>query len=138
MRLWDPRAAPGQACVGAVPLPGKVYAMSAGQERLVVGTSGRQVLVFDIRRWVWVTGVCSVCSYRCVWCGSRGRGMRLVVGTSGRQVLVFDVRRWVWVKGVLCVGAERQGQDGWWLAPRRGRCWCLAAGGGCGLRMWVV
>lgn len=50
MRLWDPRAAPGQACVGAVPLPGKVYAVSAGQERLVVGTSGRQVLVFDIRR----------------------------------------------------------------------------------------
>lgn len=63
MRLWDPRAAPGQACVGAVPLPGKVYAVSAGQERLVVGTSGRQVLVFDIRRWVWVKRACGAVWY---------------------------------------------------------------------------
>ncbi|KXZ45500.1 hypothetical protein GPECTOR_54g242 [Gonium pectorale] len=50
MRLWDPRAPPGANCVAAVSLPGKVYAMSAGSERLVVGTSGRHVLIYDIRR----------------------------------------------------------------------------------------
>ncbi|EFJ41342.1 hypothetical protein VOLCADRAFT_102432 [Volvox carteri f. nagariensis] len=50
MRLWDPRIAPSQNCVSSVALPGKVYAMSAGRERLVVGTSGRHVLIYDIRR----------------------------------------------------------------------------------------
>ncbi|KAG2500478.1 hypothetical protein HYH03_002043 [Edaphochlamys debaryana] len=47
LRLWDPRTP--QACVSTVTLPGKVYAMSAGQDRLVVGTSGRHVLIYDIR-----------------------------------------------------------------------------------------
>lgn len=50
LRLWDPRAPPFQNCVASVPLPGKVYTMSCGEERLVVGTSGRHVLVFDVRR----------------------------------------------------------------------------------------
>ena len=51
LKLWDPRAPPFQNCVASVPLPGKVYTMSCGEERLVVGTSGRHVLVFDVRRW---------------------------------------------------------------------------------------
>jgi hypothetical protein len=31
-------------------LPGKAYTMSSSGTKLVVGTSGRQVLVFDLRR----------------------------------------------------------------------------------------
>lgn len=51
MRMWDPRLAAGHNCVCSVPLPGKVYALSAGNDRLVVGTSGRHVIIYDIRRW---------------------------------------------------------------------------------------
>lgn len=40
----------GHAFVAAVPLPGKAYTMSAAGQRLVVGTSGRHVLIFDVRR----------------------------------------------------------------------------------------
>ena len=49
LRLWDPRAAPGQCQVARVQLPGKVYTMSASDSRLVVGMAGRGVDIFDLR-----------------------------------------------------------------------------------------
>ncbi|KAK9814607.1 hypothetical protein WJX72_008544 [[Myrmecia] bisecta] len=49
LRLWDPRLPQGQNCVALIGLPGKVFTMSAVGTRLVVGTSGRHVLVYDIR-----------------------------------------------------------------------------------------
>lgn len=49
LRLWDPRAAPGQCQVARVQLPGKVYSMSASDSRLVVGMAGRGVDIFDLR-----------------------------------------------------------------------------------------
>ncbi len=50
VRLWEPRAplGPGRA-VGTLPLPGKVFSMSASGTRLVVATSGRRIQVFDLR-----------------------------------------------------------------------------------------
>ena len=50
LRLWDLRAAPGgQGAVATVQLPGKVYTMAQSEARLVVGTSGRHIDVFDLR-----------------------------------------------------------------------------------------
>ena len=49
LRLWDPRAAPGQCQVARVQLPGKVYTLSASDSRLVVGMAGRGVDIFDLR-----------------------------------------------------------------------------------------
>ena len=49
LRLWDPRAAPGAGQVARLSLPGKAYSMSASQQRLVVGCSGRHVDIYDLR-----------------------------------------------------------------------------------------
>lgn len=49
-RLWDPRAPPGQNCACIIGLPGKVFTMAQSQSRLVIGTSGRHVMIYDIRR----------------------------------------------------------------------------------------
>ncbi len=61
LRLWDPRAPEGSNCVAVVRLPGKAFTMSQSAARLVVGTSERQVLIYDQRRCVegrwW--GVCT-------------------------------------------------------------------------------
>ena len=51
-RLWDPRAPPGQNCACIIGLPGKVFTMAQSQSRLVIGTSGRHVMIYDIRRSV--------------------------------------------------------------------------------------
>lgn len=48
MKVWDPRSP--TPLIKAIGLPGKVYAMSATQDWLVVGTSGRHVLIFDVRK----------------------------------------------------------------------------------------
>ena len=53
-RLWDPRAPPGQNCACIIGLPGKVFTMAQSQSRLVIGTSGRHVMIYDIRRLVLV------------------------------------------------------------------------------------
>jgi hypothetical protein len=50
VRAWDPRAPPQQACAATINLPGKVYTMSTSSEHLVVGTSERHVLIFDLRK----------------------------------------------------------------------------------------
>ena len=50
VKAWDPRAPPHQACIRQIGLPGKVYCMSASKEHLVVGTSERHVLIFDLRK----------------------------------------------------------------------------------------
>ncbi|KAG2432702.1 hypothetical protein HYH02_006685 [Chlamydomonas schloesseri] len=52
LKAWDPRAPPGQNCTAVVSLPGKVYGMSAGSDRLVVATSARHVLIYDVRKLV--------------------------------------------------------------------------------------
>lgn len=49
LRLWDPRMPLGKNCVSLIPLPGKVFSMAQSGSRMVVGTSGRHVLVFDLR-----------------------------------------------------------------------------------------
>lgn len=36
--------------MASVPLPGKAYTASQAGQRLVIGTSGRHVLIFDVRR----------------------------------------------------------------------------------------
>uniref|UniRef100_A0A6A7G7W0 Mitotic checkpoint protein BUB3 n=2 Tax=Hirondellea gigas TaxID=1518452 RepID=A0A6A7G7W0_9CRUS len=45
--MWDPRA--HNALAGSQDLQGKVYAMCLSEWRLVVGTSGRHVYIYDIR-----------------------------------------------------------------------------------------
>ena len=48
MRLWDPRASDGG--VSTIALPGKAYSMSVStSSRIVVATSGRSIVVFDVR-----------------------------------------------------------------------------------------
>lgn len=50
VKLWDPRAP--QALAGSTDLPqqAKVYTMSLNNNKLVVGTSGRQVAIYDVRQ----------------------------------------------------------------------------------------
>ena len=55
LRLWDPRMPLGKNCVSLIPLPGKMFSMAQSGSRMVVGTSGRHVLVFDLRRYSWST-----------------------------------------------------------------------------------
>ena len=38
--------------MASVPLPGKAYTASQAGQRLVVGTSGRHVVIFNVRRYV--------------------------------------------------------------------------------------
>jgi len=52
LRLFDPRLPPGDCCVATVALPGKAYTLSIGSSRVVVGTSGRHVWVFDLKMCV--------------------------------------------------------------------------------------
>mmetsp|Transcript_5419 Transcript_5419/g.14633 ORF Transcript_5419/g.14633 Transcript_5419/m.14633 type:complete len:338 (+) Transcript_5419:171-1184(+) len=49
LKLWDPRA-PNPLIKTIGPLPGKVYTMSCSQNKLVVGTSRRFVLIYDTRK----------------------------------------------------------------------------------------
>ncbi|KAJ9521705.1 hypothetical protein QJQ45_015367, partial [Haematococcus lacustris] len=48
LKVWDPRS--HQPLVKTIPLPGKVFALSSAANTLVVGTSRRQVLIFDTRK----------------------------------------------------------------------------------------
>lgn len=52
LRLWDPKSPFGKNCASLISLPGKVFSMAQSGTRLVVGTSGRHVLIYDIRRSV--------------------------------------------------------------------------------------
>lgn len=49
LKLWDPRS-PTPLIKTIGPLPGKVYTMSACPDKLVVGTSSRFVLIYDVRK----------------------------------------------------------------------------------------
>lgn len=50
LRLWDPRLpGEGKGLLAKIQLQGKVYTMSASDTRLVVGSSGRHVDIFDLR-----------------------------------------------------------------------------------------
>ena len=46
VKLWDPRSG---SCVGTYQQPDRVYAMTVCAEKLVVGTAGRKVWIWDIR-----------------------------------------------------------------------------------------
>lgn len=50
MKLWDTRLPSHQCNVATVPLPGKAYTMSTSGNKLVVGTSGRHVWIFDVKQ----------------------------------------------------------------------------------------
>jgi len=49
LKVWDPRSGNGGAPVAVLDLPGKAYSMSASADRLVVATSERRVLVYNMR-----------------------------------------------------------------------------------------
>lgn len=46
IKLWDPRT---NQCTGTYQQPEKVYTMASCDERLIVGTAGRRVMVWDLR-----------------------------------------------------------------------------------------
>lgn len=46
VKLWDPRS---NAAVGSLAQPDRVYTMSLCGDKLIVGTAGRRVLVWDLR-----------------------------------------------------------------------------------------
>ncbi|XP_023335521.1 mitotic checkpoint protein BUB3 [Eurytemora carolleeae] len=46
VKLWDPRT---NSCTGTFTQPDKVYSMSVAGDKLVVGTAGRKVWVWDLR-----------------------------------------------------------------------------------------
>ena len=50
LRIWDPRMPSYQNCIAVATLPGKVYSMSASADKLVVGTSGRHIAIYDTRK----------------------------------------------------------------------------------------
>eukprot|EP00039_Didymoeca_costata_P001289 m.51271 g.51271 ORF g.51271 m.51271 type:complete len:324 (-) comp10723_c0_seq1:1255-2226(-) len=47
IKVWDPRT---KDCNGTYSLPDKVYTMSTGGDKLIVGTAGRHVWVYDLRK----------------------------------------------------------------------------------------
>lgn len=51
VKLWDPRA---PCAAGSFSQPDKVYTMSVCGDRLVVGTAGRRILVWDLRNMGYV------------------------------------------------------------------------------------
>ncbi|XP_046366229.1 mitotic checkpoint protein BUB3-like [Haliotis cracherodii] len=51
VKLWDPRT---PCCAGSFSQPDKVYTMSVCGDRLVVGTAGRKILVWDLRNMGYV------------------------------------------------------------------------------------
>ncbi|XP_041368804.1 mitotic checkpoint protein BUB3-like isoform X2 [Gigantopelta aegis] len=51
VKLWDPRA---PCCSGSFAQPDKVYTLAVCGDRLVVGTAGRRVLVWDLRNMGYV------------------------------------------------------------------------------------
>jgi cell cycle arrest protein BUB3 len=48
LRLWDPRS--HSPAVGTYPQPDKVYTMALSGNRIIVGTAGRRVNIYDMRR----------------------------------------------------------------------------------------
>ncbi|KAK6185395.1 hypothetical protein SNE40_007640 [Patella caerulea] len=51
VKLWDPRT---PCCAGSFTQPDKVYTLSVAGDRLIVGTAGRRVLVWDLRNMGYV------------------------------------------------------------------------------------
>lgn len=51
VKLWDPRT---PCCAGTFSQPDKVYTLAVCGDKLVVGTSGRRVLVWDLRNMGYV------------------------------------------------------------------------------------
>jgi len=47
IKLWDPRS---NQSVGHFPQPERVYSMDCSVHRIVVGTAGRHVWIWDVRR----------------------------------------------------------------------------------------
>ncbi|XP_042909257.1 mitotic checkpoint protein BUB3 [Parasteatoda tepidariorum] len=51
VRLWDTRF---PDCAGTYPLPDKVYTMAVCGDKLIVGTAGRRVLIYELRNMSYV------------------------------------------------------------------------------------
>jgi cell cycle arrest protein BUB3 len=51
VKLWDPRT---PSAIGAYQQPDKVYTMAVCGDKVVVGTAGRRVLVWDLRNMAYV------------------------------------------------------------------------------------
>ncbi|ESO81944.1 hypothetical protein LOTGIDRAFT_223691 [Lottia gigantea] len=51
VKLWDPRS---PCCAGSFTQPDKVYTLSIAGDKLIVGTAGRRVLVWDLRNMGYV------------------------------------------------------------------------------------
>ncbi|KAK9832385.1 hypothetical protein WJX74_008502 [Apatococcus lobatus] len=49
LRIWNPQAPFGQNLVNTLYLPDRVFTMAQSQSRLVIGTAGRQVLIYDLK-----------------------------------------------------------------------------------------
>jgi cell cycle arrest protein BUB3 len=47
-KLWDLRSP--NACVGSYEQPGRVFTMALSDHRLIVGTSGRNIWIWDLRK----------------------------------------------------------------------------------------
>lgn len=47
LSLWDRRS--DQSCVNNVVTPGKVYSISLADTKVVVATSERHILIYDVR-----------------------------------------------------------------------------------------
>eukprot|EP00877_Chromochloris_zofingiensis_P007716 jgi/Chrzof1/3198/Cz12g15160.t1 len=93
MKLWDTRLPSHQCNVATVPLPGKAYTMSTSGNKLVVGTSGRHVWIFDVKQLA--SGAVeqkreSSLKYqtRCIHCYPDGRGYALG-SVEGRVAMEF-------------------------------------------------
>jgi len=50
VKLWDLRSH-SHCCVGSLNQPGRVFTMAQSGYRLIVGTSGRHVWIWDVRKW---------------------------------------------------------------------------------------
>ncbi|XKL64107.1 hypothetical protein PGB90_004193 [Kerria lacca] len=73
IKLWDPRAS---RCVGTYGQPDKVFTMSLCGERLVVGTAGRRVYIWDLRSMGYVQKRESSLKFqtRCIRCFPNKQG----------------------------------------------------------------
>jgi hypothetical protein len=47
---WDPRSPANAGPVLAFTLPGKAYSLTATNSHIIVGTSGRHLMIFNINR----------------------------------------------------------------------------------------
>ena len=91
MKAWDPRSNTSE--VSSHDLNGKVYSMSLHANRLVIGTSERQIYIFDVRNLAQPTEVReSPLKHiiRCVKCHPDGSGALLIFSSASyARILMY-------------------------------------------------